>query len=315
MTSLLRELAEPFERMPAAEASALLAEHYALEAAVLKRLDTERDDTFRVTLPSGDDLVVKVAHPADDPGVITLQTAAMSYARERDPALPLQRVLPTVTGNLEAVVGGRVARVMTWLSGDLLAEIPPTPQQLRRSGAMLARLAAALSEFDHPSSRRTCAWDLQQLGVLRCDNPTVQRTIDSFTAHVEPQLASLPHQVIHNDFNPSNVLVRRSDPAFVVGILDFGDTLYSARVIDVAVSLAYFIPDTGAVWPTIQPFIDGYDSVTRLEDDERRVLPGLVAARLVQRIVIPAALSNGRNDVAHSIERNTRLLDNLLSEG
>ena len=49
MEPLLRDLVEPFDRMPRAEASTLLETLYGLRPTELEQLDSERDDSFRVT--------------------------------------------------------------------------------------------------------------------------------------------------------------------------------------------------------------------------------------------------------------------------
>ena len=54
-------------------------------------------------------------------------------------------------------------------------------------------------------------------------------------------LATVQAQVIHKVFQPSNVLVDPDSPAQVTGVVDFGDMIKAARIIDVAVASAYHI--------------------------------------------------------------------------
>ena len=70
------DLAAPFEHLTEQNAAALLASVYGIDAASLDRLDTERDDSFRVATANAE-YVLKVAHPTDDPLYVNLQTAAM----------------------------------------------------------------------------------------------------------------------------------------------------------------------------------------------------------------------------------------------
>lgn len=308
---MLADLALPFERMPPAEATALLAELYGVAAVELKRLDTERDDTFRVTTADGD-LVLKVAHPADDPALIDLQVAAPAYAAAADSTLPLQlAVRPTTQWR------GRAVRVLSWLPGGLLNEVTPDAGQLFALGAALGRLSSALRGFGHPAAARELAWDLRRLPSLRpiAHDPLTLGVIARFEQAVAPVLAELPQQVIHNDFHPGNVLVDAADPRFVVGILDFGDTVHTARVCDLGVALAYLIPSEGQAMGAVQPFVDGFESVVPLLDEERALIPDLVAARLVARIVLNTVLAEIRDDLQHSADANVRLLRNLVTEG
>lgn len=309
--NLVGELRQPFERMTRAEASASLTALYGIEPDSLELLDTERDDSFRVRSATRE-YVFKVAHPEDDPLYVNLQTAAMSYAAE-DPSVPVQSLVLTLEGDVEPLIvhagHERVARLMTWLDGELLENHTPTAAQLALLGATLGRLSAALASFDHPASRRTFAWDVQSFGSLR-EQPHPRIADEVFDRFAALDLSALPHQVIHHDFHPGNVIVATDDPHFVVGVLDFGDVVHSARVVDLGVSLAYLLPDQGDTSAVIDPFVAGYSSVVRMLPEERAAIPALVAARAVQRIILGA--SGGVE--AAELGRRTAVLDNFLRE-
>lgn len=275
-----REFSQPFERLTFDGAGAILADTWGIADATLERLDSERDDSFHVTAGEHE-FVLKVAHPADDRIFVNLQTAAMSFAAELEPRLPLQRVLLTLGGEVEPVVGGRVARLLTWLPGHPLDSHAGT----RMLGETLGMLNAALSTFDHPAAHRDFVWDVARLDLVRglheqFPHPEVARAFELWD---QLDLGGLPRQVVHNDFHPGNVL---SDGDRLTGILDFGDTVFTARVVDLAVALCYFGFDN--------EFIDGFQAAVPLNDDEWAALPVLVAARYVQRILLNELL--GRFD-------------------
>ena len=269
---------EPFESLDEGGARRILESRWGLHADSLARLDTERDDSFRVTT-SGADYLLKVAHPGDDPLYVNLQTAALSFAAEES-GLPLQRLLLTVEGEIEPEVDGRVARLLTWLPGE-----PDQPLDPRLVGQTLGRLNDALSDFDHPAAHRDLVWDVARLDLVRdlqqrFPSEEVAEVFDRWDAL---DLSSLPRQVIHNDFHPGNVL---SAEGRITGILDFGDVVHTARVVDVAVALCYFGYD--------DELIEGFAEVVPLRDDERAALPTLVAARFAQRILLNQLI--GRHD-------------------
>jgi len=293
---LLREFAEPFDRMTAAEASAMLSEHYAVRDAELDLLDTERDDTYRVKTPTGT-FVLKVAHPDDDPLYVNLQTAAMSFAGE-DATLPLQRLVLSVDGEIEPVVDGRVVRLLTWLEGTPLHLVRPTADELEALGSTLGALSAALASFDHPAAHREFVWDCARLPLVRplldeYPSPEVEAAFALFDERVAPLVSGLPQQVIHNDFHLGNVLVNPGSDDYVAGIIDFGDVVHTARVVDLAVSLSYFIYPSEHPKAELDRFIAGFESRVPLRDDEREALPGLIAARLAQRILVNQHLGRG----------------------
>ena len=311
------EIAAPFARLSDAAASAILAEHWGIEDAALERLDTERDDSFHVTTGEHE-FVLKVAHPADDPLYVNLQTAAMSFAAELQPRLPLQRVLLSRTGEVEPDADGRVARLLTWLPGIPVVDAVPNPGQLELLGETLGLLSSALSTFDHPAAHRDFVWDAGRLHLiesLREEAPWPEVEL-AFDLADPVAIAALPQQVIHNDFHPGNVLVDPAHPAYVTGVLDFGDVVHTARIVDLAVALSYLRSPLGIT--DTSPFIEGFERIVRVTDAERAALPGLVAARFAQRILINLALTRGnpgfRDEAVASAEQNWRALAAHLEE-
>lgn len=77
--------------VPEALAQRLAAEHYGLIAAV-HRLDSERDQNFRLRALSGREYVLKIANPAEDRAVTNLQTEALLHLAAADPDLPVPRI-------------------------------------------------------------------------------------------------------------------------------------------------------------------------------------------------------------------------------
>ena len=315
--SIRDEFAGAFERLSADRAARLIAETWGIEEAELERLDTERDDSFHVTAGEHE-FVLKVAHPADDPLYVNLQTAAMSFAAELEPRLPLQRVLLSRSGEVEPVVDDRVARLLTWLPGIPVFDSVPNSGQLRLLGETLGRLSSALSTFDHPAAHRDFVWDAARLHLvepLRHEAPWPEVEA-AFSGLDREAIAALPQQVIHNDFHPGNVLVDPGSPAYVTGVLDFGDVVHTARIVDLAVALSYLRSPLGIT--DVTPFVEGFERVVPVTDAERFALPGLVAARFAQRILINLALTRGdpgfRDSAVASAEQNWRALAAHLEE-
>lgn len=320
----LAALDAPFERTSDAAAADIATRLFGIPEAMLTRLDTDRDDSFRLDSPVGA-FVLKIAPPDDDPLVINLQSAALAFAGEATPPLPLQRFLPSIEGEIEPTVdvGGRerVARVLTWLPGRPVFEVRPDAAQLGLLGESLGRLSGALADFRHPAAMREFPWDAAQLPLVRdlldhLPNAEIAATFDWFDATVAPVLAGLPHQVIHNDFHPGNVLAEPDDPAYVTGIIDFGDVVHSARVVDLAVALSYLHQPGNHTANELAAFVGGFERHVRLDDAERTALPALIAARFAERMLINSWLARDspdeRDAAAANVERNRIVLATLL---
>nr|WP_277814880.1 phosphotransferase [Galbitalea soli] len=287
------------------EAVGLVADRWGLVATLTERLETERDDTFR--LSAGEErFVLKVAHPADSPAHLALETEALRHAHRADPRLPLQRLRPATGGDDAVTVttadGDRIARLFEWRPGTpLIAAAAPDDDQLVLLGDALGRLSRALRSFIHPAARYPLAWDLAQTGRLaqlqeRVGSAATAAALARFRAGVEPLLHELPRQVIHNDFNPGNVLVDAGEPGYVTGILDFGDVVQSVRVADLAVALSYLIFPLGRGWDALPPFIAAFERRVPLLPTERQVLRDLVVARFAQRILVNDWLQRDAGD-------------------
>jgi hydroxylysine kinase len=320
---MLEGLTAPFARLDEAAAARALSEHWGVEGTAFELLDTERDDTWRVSTGStggvstGGAVTFKVAHPDDGPALIDLQNAALKRVAEAEPDLPVPRVISTLDGADSADVDGRIARALTWLPGELMMNAPRSVAQLLAAGLALGRLSRALAPLEHPAAHRTLPWDLRNISGLRGESTdaALDLLVGRFANTVEPALGALPQQVIHGDFHHGNVLVDPEDPDRIDGVLDFGDVAHTARVADLGVALAYLTPDDGSVWDVWQPFIDGFEQATPLLADERALIPALVAGRQLQRLVINEAMGRaaGETEIRRA-PRIRRQLDGILAQ-
>jgi len=306
---LAAELTVPFERTSDEDAATLARRHWGITPERAHRVDTERDDTFRLET-SDASYALKVSHPTDDRDVIDLQTAAIEWAAAHDAGLPLPRPIPTIDRTLQPVVAGRVARLFPWMPGQPLRagiwDAAPEAPLLHSIGATHARLTAALAGFRHSAESRPLAWDVARLPELvdlteALDDPIpVAAVLERHVAETAPRLRALPQQVIHNDGNLDNLLV--DDRATrVAAVLDFGDVVRTARVLDLAVVASYLLPadDQYSASDTLEGLVAGWESALPLEPDERELLPRLVIARLVQRMLLGSWLSR---EVAHNAD-------------
>lgn len=288
--------AEPF---PEEAAARVLSGCYGL-SGTLKRIATEKDDTFLLSAGEND-LLIKVSPPGEDPEIVNLQTSAMLHIRDRAPGLPVQLPVAGTGGAFEFRVGSpdgseRALRVLTYLPGRLLSDARPAPAQVRGIGAMLARLSVALKGFTHPRQDRLLIWDLQQFHRMRPlldyagDRVTAslaRRIFDQFDEHVRPALPLLTKQVVHGDFSRYNVLVDDGVPGYVAGVIDFGDVVRTAVVFDIAVGMANLLcTGPGGPWDHPLQFLDGYLAVRPVADHELAVLAVSAQARLLLRALM-----------------------------
>jgi hydroxylysine kinase len=283
-------------RMPEAQAAQIARSHYGITATAT-RLASEHDDTFRLALPDGTARFLRASAPDKVPSRTSFLTAILLYLNENAPAIPVQRVIPSVSGAAELVLDGRLVRMTTFLPGRLLADVPSSAGLRRDIGATLARLSRGLRGFTHPQARRTHRWDLQNVSQLRpllASLPSVGpregllSVLDRFDAVVRPALAGMPTQVIHTDFHGENLLASQ-DGTRVTGVLDFGDSLTGPVAMDVAVAACYQLGAAGPAGDFLGPALDvvaGYHAVDPLRPADLPLIRDFIELRLATRIIV-----------------------------
>jgi len=292
-------LGSSHEPIDEALVSTLLQERYHIGGR-LERVATEKDDTFRLRTGSGDHLV-KVSPPDEPASVVALQTAAMRFLEGAAADLPVQRVNLTVDGDDNVVISTddgrtRILRVFNFIEGAVLAQIEPVAGQLERAGEILGRIDVGLERFAHAADRRELVWDIRhfhELTGLVEHTPNAEHrqlaheAFRLFDRDVVQRLNDLETQVIHGDFSPHNVVVDPQSDDFVIGVIDFGDTVRSALIFDPAVPLANLVgraPDQP--WREACAFAAGYQQARPIKDSELPLLPVAALARLTLRALI-----------------------------
>jgi len=283
----------PSPPVAAPEAADAVRAHFGL-AGELTRLPGEADDNFLLQAGGGQRYVVKFAHLRADPAVVGVQVRVLQHIASVAAGLPVPRVLPAAGGQPWTVVAdgplrGRVVHILTYLDGELLRSVRTDPALRRALGGTLARLGQALREFDDPLVRRPLLWDLAQLPQLRPLLPQhrglVGEQLSRLAADLPPRLATQRTQLVHNDFSPDNTLIS-ADARRVCGIIDFGDVTVTALVNDVAIAAAYQLSDEPDLLAPALDLIAGYHATTPLTAAELYLLPDLILARIVARIII-----------------------------
>ncbi len=295
--------------LPAAAAAGLARRLFGVEATATP-LPGERDQNFRLDAVDGRRFVLKLAHPADDEALIEAQHEAMAVA---GPLCP--RPLASLAGaHVEAVEAGgtrHLVRLLTWIDGTPLGDVARrSPALLRSLGRALAEVDRGLAGVDHPALHREFAWDLALAPAVlaRGDGPGdtegrafVAHALALHAAHVAPLAATLRRQAIHNDANDHNVLVGGGADVFtrrqqVVGLLDFGDSVWSARVHEVAVAAAYALLGQDDPLAALAEVAGGYHEAWPLDDAEIAALFPLVLLRLALSVHHAAAQTAARPD-------------------
>ncbi len=296
---IFESLQTPPPRVTEAQAEELLQREYGLSGE-LESVDSERDLNFRVRIAGGPDYILKVANVTEARAVTDFQNQALLYLSRIGTDFAVPKVVPSRNGeHLLSVTGddgtSHSARLLTWLDGLPLQYAEGADAVAGQTGTCLAELGLALRDFEHAASDYPLLWDIRNAGHLVELLPYVQdanlrgvceERLAYFDGVVRPRLGKLRMQVVHNDFNPSNMLVAKDDVNRLAGVIDFGDMVYTQLINDVAVAAAYFCRLEEDPYRDVVEFLSHYAATVPLSDEEIDILPDMILTRHMTTVMI-----------------------------
>lgn len=273
-------------------------------------LDGERDRNYRLKTDTDAGWILKVVNASEPRVESEFQTALLSHLARHSPELSVPFLKRSVDGEFLASAVApsgeqHAVRLVSWLQGTPLAEVPRTMPLMRSLGRAFGAVDRALQGFMHPGAVRDFDWDLRHAARSRSrlhfvkdleKRAILERFIDSFEQNVQPQLARLRTQIIHNDGNDWNILVDSEDQQKVSGIIDFGDAVHTVLIAEVAITCAYSILDMQDPIGAAAALAAGFHEQYPLQAQELDVLFNLIAMRLVTSVTLSASRHDRTED-------------------
>ena len=283
--------------------------------AKARALPSERDQNFLLEAADGNRCVLKIANAQEDVLVLDFQNKAMCHVNDRQAwftrqTKPCPQPVQAKNGDTICRVTGsdgaeHCVRVLTYLEGKPLALVRPHDQVLLQDvGRFFGELDRVLEDFDHPAVHREFHWDLQHCApVIRRLLPTIQEQgkrslvetfLQRYTDTVQSRLPELPRQVIHSDGNDYNIPVLSLGLSGnrISGVIDFGDMVYSQRVNELAIVLAYALLEKQDPLSAAVPVVTGYHQANPLTEAEVEGLFELICMRLCLTVCHAASQSS-----------------------
>ena len=291
------------------------------------RLDpqgAERDIVYRVEAADGRQYLLRLTDPTEPDLAIDFQNAVLLHISKRCPEIQIPTPIPDLEGRLafrpDWQLGEKpMARLFSWCDGVLVVNSRSTRVQAYSLGASLAHLDQALADFEHPGARRYSRWDMRRMldsydciGVVS-NKPRRQlgeAAFERFRSETESQLEGVRQQVVHGDLTPYNGLVAEENTDRVTGIIDFGDTVKSALIADVAIAACYFIgigDDPADPLALPAALVSGFNSVYSLNIDEIEIIAPLMEARHALTAAITEYHAAQRPENKKAITKNTEV--------
>ncbi|NNK47492.1 MAG: phosphotransferase [Gemmatimonadetes bacterium] len=257
------------------------------------------DQNFELRDRAGAEFVLKIMNSGEDPALLEAQVSVLDLLQAQPGRFRTPRLVRCSAGPPVTREGNHAVWLVTYLPGRLLADLPELPAALLHDlGRGLGELDRRLAHFDDPGTRRAYRWDLRNApGVepfteyIADDRGRreVRARLARFAEGALPVIERLPFQVIHNDANDHNVLVKGDgDEARVSGLLDFGDIVWTARACEPAIAMTYPMMSEADPLEAGARVIAGYHAALPLKRSEVRAIPYLIEARLCVSVTMSA---------------------------
>ena len=250
----------------------------------LDELYSDRDQNFFFRSNSKK-YILKIFNKAEDISVIKLQLDAIKYISKKN----MNILLPFPKSEIVKIFKDKeVFRtiVYEYIDGYFFSEKQLFQQDYRKLGIFIGNISKALNGFRGPGSERVFEWDIQHIDLINhrlkfIDSITNQNIVryflNKYEENVAPHTTKLRMAVIHNDCNEHNIIVNEKK---TMGIIDFGDMLYSFQVLEPAVCMAYLALNKNNIKSVLCTFLESYQSCFPLNEYEVRCLIYMVCVRL-----------------------------------
>lgn len=260
-----------------------------------KMLPGEIDFNFKINDGNGDGYILKISRPNENEGYLDFQQKLLLHVSDHGDGLISPKVISDVNGLLISEFKDkngelRKVRLLSWISGRVWSTVNPQLDDLRYSlGEQAGKLTKALQRFDHEEAHRQLDWDVAQatwtkahIDLFEGEEREIIIYFQEEFKKAQATYSELRKAVVHNDANDNNVIV--SSDLFapkVVSAIDFGDSVHTHIINDLAIACAYAIMQHNDPLAAALPIVNGYHSAFPLTPTELEHLYLAIAMRLV----------------------------------
>ena len=271
------------------QVESVIFKYYGLKCCA-KDLYSDRDQNFYIQTPDYREYIFKISHFLEKKSVIDMQNESIKFISKKDPQLRIPLVCKSMLGKeiLEYNHKNKLyyMRLLHFIPGNFMKDQSKNKNSLLKIGSFLARLDNALHGFDHEAGHRNFPWNLSQNGFFVDFGVHLKKKhrliVESFlikkTEYLNENAFYLRKGIIHNDGNDHNIIT--DDNGSAIGIIDFGDIVYSYIASEPAIAMAYVSIDSKDPLFDMANILKGFHNIYKLTDAELRFTIYLVCLRL-----------------------------------
>lgn len=277
------------QEYPLEEVRSFVQRRYGLNILQLPiRFESGLENTnYLITASKGEKYVFKIYEELQIP-TITFELSFLQYCKNA--GLPVQTIVHSVQGNERVFFRKKPAVLLSYISGNNLREQSLNPTLAKKIGELIASFHLKAASFQVKGNPlRIHYWDLAQFLVneqrLSAVPSRLQKKVKKGIAeyrHIMHVLKQCRKGIIHNDFNQENVIVSGRK---VMGIIDFGDTIETILVADIAIAFAHLCFLQSKPLICCKEMYQAYTKKKSLNRVEQGVLFSLVKARFITGII------------------------------
>lgn len=269
---------------------AILLEQFKIDATKIEKLDGLESTNYLVETRTEKYIFKTYPYLENTLALVEAENKALLFLNKKGQnntpkPIPLRDRNYTTILNID---GKRcICRMLSYLDGKFLVDVPHTIKLFKSFGKFIAQLDIKLQQFtNYTIKARQLKWDIQYLNLSKKylehipdmkDRNVVYYFFKQYEENVVPILPELRTSAIHNDANEWNVLVAHEE---VSGIVDFGDMTHSLLINELAVAITYscYDKENPLEWASI--ILKSYHEILPVLEKELEILYYLIAARL-----------------------------------
>lgn len=265
-----------------------LSEAYGLTNVRVQLIKATMRDVYDVKADQGHFVATIYSHHDSQPSHVFAEQVFTNFLMRK--GAPVITTLPTRRDEYLVLLpfpeGSRFLALMPHISGEAFSK-QPTREQIRQYGEAVARVHTAADHYAGPLKRpvyqtNRLLWEPYDTIKKTLSDQVNIRALRNITEKVAQGLQQLPTKrpwfgMIHGDVVPSNALFGQ-DGSLI--LLDFDLCGYGWRMYDIATffnEAQYWNMDEAAQ----TSFLEGYESVFPIPQEQKQTLPLLGAARSI----------------------------------
>lgn len=261
---------------------------YNFQISSFKKLEGYGSQNYLIHADDGNRCVLKVNDFDSNQFQDLLAENNLLFALKANMSYQLPTPILNKEGKHLIKVDESIVRCLSYVDGDFWGNEHLSSKSLRSLGKAMASLDKELcKQPPNAIHHRKLVWDLQHVMANKPYLSMVEDVEDARIIHyffdqidefILPEFSSLRKSLIHNDFNPWNVMLKEEN---ISGLIDFGDMVFAPLICELAISLSYVLTTSNDILQDTEYVISSYHQVVPLEQEELKVLYYLIAGRII----------------------------------